>query len=90
MVEADRGKHEDSRRHLSQESGRASHFPSPVRGATGSRREAAAPRWGWKRRSGFFVGWWKVRPSVCDTGQRRQYLCYYYLLLGEGFEYSSN
>lgn len=30
-VEADRGKHEDSRSHLNQEPGRASYFPSPVR-----------------------------------------------------------
>lgn len=45
MVEADRGKHEDSHRHLSQEPERASYFPSPVRGATGSRRKAAVPRW---------------------------------------------
>lgn len=32
VVEADRRKHEEYRRHLSQETGRASYFPSLVRG----------------------------------------------------------
>lgn len=56
VVEADQGKHEDSRSHLNQEPGRASYFPSPVRGATGAGgrqrfrggdgREEAVSLWG--------------------------------------------
>lgn len=56
VVEADRGKHEDSRSHLNQEPGRASYFPSPVQGATGAGgrqrvrsgdgREKAVSLWG--------------------------------------------
>lgn len=56
MVEADRGKHEDSRRHLSQEPGRASYFPSPVRGATGTSQGGSGAAVGMEEKKRFLCG----------------------------------
>lgn len=53
VEEADRGKHEEYRRHLSQETGRASDFPSLVRGPSGT---AGRQRVGMEEKKQFLCG----------------------------------